>query len=216
LAGGDAIEAGLVTALNRPGGNVTAINSMNFGLGLGGKRLGLLRELLPQATRFGLLVQANQGNVQSIIGEARAAAAAIGQTLEVFSANSNAASREIEAAFAAVVQKRIEALMVGPSVLFNDRRAQLAMSAARYTMPTIFADRRDPEVGGLMSYGPNWTDLNRQVGIYTGRIPKGEKPGDLPVVQPTKFEFIINTQTARLIGIDVPATLLAVATEVIE
>ena len=105
LAGGDAIVAGLVPALNRPGGNVTGINSMNYGLGLGGKRLGLLRELLPQATRFGLLVQANQGNVQSIIGEVRAAAGAIGQTLEVFSANTN---REIEAAFAAVVQKRIE------------------------------------------------------------------------------------------------------------
>jgi putative ABC transport system substrate-binding protein len=168
---------------------------------------------LPQATRFGLLVQANQGNVQSIIGEARAAAAAIRQTLELFSASTN---REIEAAFAAVVQKRIEALMVGPSILFNDRRAQIAMSAARYTMPTIFADRRDAEVGGLMSYGPNWTDLNRQVGIYTGRILKGEKPGDLPVVQPTKFEFIINAHTARLIGVEVPPSLLAIADEVIE
>ena len=213
LAGVDAIEAGLVTALNRPGGNVTGINSMNIGLGLGGKRLGLLRELLPQATRFGLLVQANQGNVQSIIGEVRAAAGAIGQTLEVFSANTN---REIEGAFAAVVQKRIEALMVSPSTLFSDRRGQLAMFAGRYTIPTIFPDRSDAEGGGLMSYGPNWTDLNRQVGIYTGRILKGEKPGDLPVVQPTKFEFIINTQTARLIGIDVPPTLLALATEVIE
>jgi putative ABC transport system substrate-binding protein len=163
LAGGDAIEAGLVTALSRPGGNVTGINSMNIGLGLGGKRLGLLRALLPQATRFGLIVQSNVLTAQSTIEETRAAAAAIGQMLEVFSANTN---REIEAAFADLVQKRVEALIVSPSTLFNDRRAQIAMSAARYTMPTIFPDRRDAEVGGLMSYGPNWTDLKSP-----GRVP---------------------------------------------
>ena len=213
LAGGDAVEAGLVTGLSRPGANVTGINSMNIGLGLGAKRLGLLHELLPQATRFGLLLQSDIPSAPSNIEEARAAAAAIGQTLEVFSANTN---REIETAFAGLVQKRVEALMVSPTILFNDRRAQLATAAARYMMPTIFPDRRDAEVGGLMSYGPDWTDLNRQVGIYVGRVLKGEKPGDLAVVQPTKFEFIINAQTARLIGVEVPPSLLTRADEVIE
>jgi putative ABC transport system substrate-binding protein len=213
LAGGDAIEAGLVTSLSRPGGNATGINSMNIGLGLGAKRIGLLHELLPHATRLGLLLQSNVVSTPSNIEEAQAAAAEIGGALEAFFANTN---REIEAAFAGLVRKRIEALIVSPSVLYNDRRAQLATSAARYAIPTIFGDRRDAEVGGLMSYGPNWTELNRQVGVYAGRILKGEKPGDLPVVQPTKFEFVINAQTARLIGVEVPPSLLAIADEVIE
>jgi putative ABC transport system substrate-binding protein len=213
LAGGDAIEVGLVTSLSRPGGNVTGINSMNIGLGLGAKRIGLLHELLPHATRFGLLLQSNVRSAPSNIEEARAAAAAIGGTLETFYANTN---REIEAAFADLAGKQIEALMVSPAVLYNDRRAQLATSAARYAISTMFGDRRDAEVGGLMSYGPNWTDLNRQVGVYAGRILKGEKPGDLPVAQPTKFEFIINAQTARLIGVEVPPSLLAIADEVID
>jgi putative ABC transport system substrate-binding protein len=213
LAGGDAVETGLVASLSRPGGNVTGINSMNIGLGLGAKRIGLLHELLPHATRFGLLLQSNVRSAPANVEEARPAAAAIGGTLEVFYANTN---REIEAAFADLVRMRIEALIVSPAVLYNDRRAQLATSAARYAIPTMFGDRRDAEVGGLMSYGPNWTDLNRQVGVYAGRILKGEKPGDLPVVQPTKFEFIINAQTARLIGVEVPPALLALADEVIE
>jgi putative ABC transport system substrate-binding protein len=213
LAGADAIEAGLVTSLSRPASNVTGINSMNTGIGLGAKRIGFLHELLPQATRFGILVQSNIPSAQSSIEEARAAAATITQPLEVFSANTN---REIETAFADVVRKRVEALAVAPSILFNDRRAQLATTAVRYTMPTIFFDRRDSEAGGLMSYGPNWTDLNRQIGVYAARILKGEKPVELPVQQPTKFEFIINAQTARLIGIEVPPRLLAIADEVIE
>jgi putative ABC transport system substrate-binding protein len=125
-------------------------------------------------------------------------------------------SREIEAVFASLPQKRVDALMVTPSYLFSDRRVQLTMSAARHAVPTIFPDRRDAEFGGLMSYGPSWIDLNRQTGVYVGRILKGEKPADLPVLQPTKFEFVINTQTARLIGLDVPPTLLALADEVIE
>jgi putative ABC transport system substrate-binding protein len=213
LVGGDAVEGGLVTTLSRPGGNVTGINSMNTGSGMGAKRLGLLHELLPQATRFGVLVQSNTAAFQSNVEEARVAAAAIGVPLEVFSAGTN---REIEAAFAGLVQKHVDGLMVSPSSLFNDRRVQLATFAARYTIPTIFPDRRDTEVGGLMSYGPDWTDLNRQVGIYAGRILKGERPGDLPIMQPTKIPFIINVQTARLIGIDVPPLLLAIADEVIE
>jgi putative tryptophan/tyrosine transport system substrate-binding protein len=209
LAGADAVEAGLVASLSRPGGNITGINAMNVGAGLGLKRLGLLHELVPQAMRFGVLVQSNQVNAV----EAQAAAGAIERPLEVLSAGN---SREIDAVFASLAQKRVDALMVSPTYLFNNRRIQLAMSGVRYQVPMIFPDRRDAEVGGLMSYGPDWTDLNRQVGIYVGRILKGEKPDELPVQQPTKFTFVVNAQTARLIGIEVPATLLATADEVIE
>jgi putative tryptophan/tyrosine transport system substrate-binding protein len=228
LAGADAVQVGLVRSLSRPGGNITGINSMNAGLGLGAKRLGLLHELLPQAMRFGILValpslpssvtvqldlDEQLPAFQSIIEEVQVAAAALGRPLEVLPANT---SREIEAVFATLTQKRVDALMVTPSYLFDDRRVQLAMSAVRYAMPTIFPERRDAEFGGLMSYGPNWVDLNRQTGVYVGRILKGEKPADLPVLQPTKFEFVINTQTARLIGLDVPPILLALADEVIQ
>jgi putative tryptophan/tyrosine transport system substrate-binding protein len=213
LAGGDAVQAGLVKTLSRPGGNATGINSMNAGLGLGAKRLELLHQLLPQSARFGVLVEPGLPGFQSNVEEAQAAAAALGRSLEVLSAGTN---REIEVVFAGLAQKRVDALMVTPTYLFNDRRVQLTTSAVRYAVPTIFPDRRDAEFGGLMSYGPDWTDLNRQVGAYVGRILKGDKPADLPVVQPTKFTFIINAQTARLIGIDVPNTLLVSADEVIE
>jgi putative ABC transport system substrate-binding protein len=215
LAGADAVEAGLVASLSRPGGNVTGINSMNIGAGLGLKRFELLHELVPQAMRFGVLVQSNvpTSAVQSNVAEAQAAAAAIGRPLEVLSAGTN---REIDAAFASLLRNRVDALMVSPAYLFNNRRIQLAMSGVRYGVPMIFPDRRDAEVGGLMSYGPDWMDLNRQVGIYVGRILKGEKPDELPVQQPTKFTFVVNAQTARLIGIEVPAVLLATADEVIE
>jgi putative ABC transport system substrate-binding protein len=213
LAGVDAVEAGLVSALARPGGNLTGINSMNIGQGLGAKRIALLHELLPQAKRLGLLVQPIIPAANPNIEEARTAVAALGLQLEVFSASTN---REIETAFAEAARTRIEALIVTPGVLFNDRRVQLANAAARYTMPTMFSDRRDAEAGGLMSYGPDWTDLNRQVGAYVGRILKGEKPGDLPVVQPSKIPLIVNAQTARLIGVELPPSLPAIADEVIE
>ena len=147
------------------------------------------------------------------IEEAQAAAASLGLSLEILSVGTN---RESEAAFASLAQKRIDALMVPPLNLFNDRRVQLVTSAVRFAIPAIFHDRRDAEAGGLMSYGPDWTDLNRQSGIYVGRVLKGEKPADMPILQPTKFEFIINLQTARLIGIDMPPSLLAIADEVIE
>ena len=215
LTGVDALETGMVASLSRPGGNVTGINSMNTGVGLGIKRLGLLHELVPRAMRFGLLVQSNisSSSLQLTVAEVQRAAASIGRPLEILSANTN---REIDAAFASLAQKRVDAVMVAPTYLFNNRRIQLAMSGVRYAVPMIFPERRDAEVGGLMSYGPDWTELNRQVGIYVGRILKGDKPGELPVQQPTKFEFIINAQTARLMGIEVPATLLATANEVIE
>jgi putative ABC transport system substrate-binding protein len=215
LAGSDAVEAGLVASLSRPGGNATGINSMNVGLGLGLKRIGLLHEMVPKAMRFGVLVQSNvpTSAVELNVAEAQAATQAIGRPLEILSAGSN---REIDAAFASLPQKRIDALMVSPAYLFNNRRIQLALSGMRYGVPMIFPDRRDAEVGGLMSYGPNWTDMNREIGIYVGRILTGVKPGELPVQQPTKFAFVINAQTARLMGIDVPLALIATADEVIE
>ena len=151
LTGSDAVQSGLVNSLSRPGGNITGINSMNAGLGLGAKRLGFLHELLPQALRFGLLVQSDA--VFLAVEEAQVAAAALRTSLEVFAAGT---SREIEAVFASLPQKRVDALMVAPTYLFNDRRVQLTMSAVRYAVPTIFPDRRDAEFGGLMSYGPSW------------------------------------------------------------
>jgi putative tryptophan/tyrosine transport system substrate-binding protein len=182
LAGSDAVEAGLVASLSRPGGNATGINSMNVGLGLGLKRIGLLHEMVPQALRFGVLVQSNvpTSGLQLNVAEAQAAAAAIGRPLEILSAGNN---REIDVAFASVPQKRIDALMVSPAYLFNNRRIQLALSGMRYGLPMIFPDRRDAEVGGLMSYGPNWTSMNRDVGLYVGRVLKGAKPSELPVLQ---------------------------------
>jgi putative ABC transport system substrate-binding protein len=213
LAGGDAVQVGLVKTLSRPGGNATGINSMNAGLGLGAKRLELLHQLLPQSARIGVLAEPSLPSFQSNVEEAQAAAASLGRSLEVLTAGTK---REIEAVFASLAQKRVDALMITPTYLFNDRRVQLTTSAVHYSIPTIFPDRRDTEFGGLMSYGPDWTDLNRQVGVYVGRILKGASPADLPVVQPTKFTFIINVQTARLIGIDVPNTLLVSADEVIE
>jgi putative tryptophan/tyrosine transport system substrate-binding protein len=210
-AGADAVEAGLVTNLNRPGGNLTGTNSMNAELG--GKRLGLLHELLPRALRFGVLVHPTVPAAESNIAGAQAAATTMGRPLEVLSAST---AREIDVAFARVVEEQVAALMITPAQLFTSRRAQLVTLAARYAVPAIFPDRSFAEIGGLLSYSSSLMDEYRQLGIYVGRVLKGEKPGDLPVQQPTKFEFVINMQTARLLGITVPPTLLAIADEVIE
>jgi putative ABC transport system substrate-binding protein len=211
-SGTDPVQAGLVAALNRPGGNVTGIVSLSAELGA--KRLGLLQELLPGAARFAVLVNPNNAvATETLIKDAQAAAATIGRKIEVVSAGTN---RDIDTAFASLVQKRVDALMVGADPMFLDRRVQLATLAARYMLPAIGAGREFADAGILMSYGASNTDRYRQVGIYTGRILKGEKPADLPVVQSTKFEFAINLQTARLLGLEVPPTLLARADEVIE
>jgi len=209
--GADPVQSGLVASLNRPGGNVTGLSSMNTDLI--GKRLGILHELLPVAARFAVLVDPNAANAESTITDAQAAAAAIGRQIEVLTASSN---REIDAAFASLVQKRIEVLLVSPHTLFFNRRVQLVTLGVRHAAPAIYPTREFVEAGGLMSYGSSVPDIQRQVGIYVGRILKGEKPADLPVVRPTKFELVINLQTARLLGIEVPATLLAIADEVIE
>jgi putative tryptophan/tyrosine transport system substrate-binding protein len=209
--GADPVQAGLVASFNRPGGNVTGIVSMN--VQLGAKRLGLLHELLPGAARFAVLVNPNSPNVEVVRRDARAAAAAIGRQIEVLTASSN---REIDTAFASLAQMRADALVVAPSPLFDNRRVQLITLAAHHRVPTMYSQRECPEAGGLMSYGSSITDEFRHVGVYTGRVLKGEKPADLPVMQPTTFEFVINLQTARTLGIEVSPSLLALADEVIE
>jgi putative ABC transport system substrate-binding protein len=210
-SGADPIQEGLVGSLNRPGGNITGIASQS--VELTPKRLGLLHELLPRAARFAVLVNRNDPNAASMITDVRAAASTIGLQIEVFFAST---TREVEAAFASLAQKRAGALLILPSQFFIDRRAQLATLAAHYRVPASHSSREYVEAGGLMSYGASITDRYRQVGLYTGRVLKGEKPVDLPVMQSTRFEFVINLQTARLLGIEFPPTLLAIADEVIE
>ncbi len=210
--GADPVRAGLVASLNRPGGNVTGVNTMS--LELMPKRLGLLNELLPGAARFAVLVNpSNPFGAEPAITDVRAAAVAIGQQIEVFTASSN---RDIDTAFATLTQKRADAVVFTPDALFDSRRVQLAILAARHQLPALHWKREFAEVGGLMSYGSNVADVLRHTGIYTGRILKGERPADLPVLLPTKFEFVINLQTAKALGLEIPPTLLARADEVIE
>jgi putative tryptophan/tyrosine transport system substrate-binding protein len=211
ISGADAVQNGLVSSLSRPDGNLTGINSMN--VEIGAKRLGLLHELLPRALRFGVLDDPNVPAYKSNIATAQAWATSIGLAVEFLTASTN---REIDEAFARAVDKRVDALMILPALIFLPRRVQLTTLAARHAVPTIFGDRSFAEAGGLMSYSASATDQYLQAGIYVGRILKGEKPADLPVVQPTKFEFVINLQTARALGIEVPPELLAIADEVID
>jgi putative ABC transport system substrate-binding protein len=210
-SGADPVQSGLVASLNRPGGNVTGITSISAELGP--KRLSLLRELLPGATRFAVLVNSNAGGLEDLIADLRAAAAAIGCQIEVFNARTYG---EIDAAFASLAQWQADALFVQSTVLLNARRPQLATLAVNYKMPAIYPFRENTEFGGLMSYGPNVADNHRQTGVYVARILKGEKPANLPVMRPTRFELVINLHTARLLGITIPPTLLAIADEVIE
>jgi putative ABC transport system substrate-binding protein len=211
VAFADAVQVGLVGSLARPGGNVTGINTMVASLGA--KRFELLRELLPRAERYGVLVNPTVPGFETDVEFARTAAQTMGLSLEVLTANT---SREIDSAFARAVELRLEALAIARSQFFLDRRVQLTTHAVRQALPTIFSSRKFAEIGGLMSYAPSMADVFRQAGVYVGRILKGEKASDLPVAQPTKFEFVINTQIARLLGIDISPTLLAIADEVIE
>jgi putative ABC transport system substrate-binding protein len=210
-AGGDPVLTGLVASLNRPGGNVTGVSSMSAELGA--KRLGLLQELVPRAARFAVLVNPNNPLAEAFVADVRAAAAAIGWQVEVLTAST---SRDIDAAFAMLVEKRADTLLVGLDPLFVSSRVQLATLAARHAVPAIYPFRDDAEAGGLMSYGPSNTDLVRQAGIYTGRILKGEKPADMPILRATKFELVINLKTAKALGLTVPDKLLVAADEVIE
>jgi putative tryptophan/tyrosine transport system substrate-binding protein len=208
---GDPVELGLVSSLNRPDANLTGFTNMSHELVP--KELGLLHELLPRAARFGVLVTRTFTYVDRLTKDAQSAAAAIGRPVEILFAGTD---REIDAAFADLVQKRVDALLVIDDVVLVGRRTQILTLAARHAMPAIYSSRAWVGAGGLMSYGPFDYDQGRQAGIYTGRVLKGEKPADMPVMRATKFEFIINLATARAIGIEVPPTLLALADEVIE
>jgi putative ABC transport system substrate-binding protein len=211
VAFADAVQVGLVANLARPGGNVTGINSMSAELGA--NRVGFLHELLPRAQRFGLLANPTFPAFKSAVAATEAAVKSVGAALEVFTARTNG---EIDVAFARAIEHRVEGLTIANSLLFFDRRVQLTTYTIRHGIPTVFFDRSFTQVGGMMSYGSSTTELFRQAGIYVGRILKGQNPGDLPVMQPTKFELVINMQTAKLLGLDVPPTLLALADEVIE
>jgi putative tryptophan/tyrosine transport system substrate-binding protein len=209
---GDPIQLGLVASLSRPGGNATGFAQMNSEIAP--KRFELLHEFVPEATRFALLVEPNSTTTPPVIVNLQSVASAIGIPIEVFYAPGT--DRDIDTAFATLAQKRINALLVAPSSLFYERRTQIAALAARHAIPAVYWDSAFAEVGGLVSYGSRVTDQFHQVGVYVGRILKGEKPADLPVQQATRFELIINLKTAKALGLTVPPNLLATADEVIE
>jgi putative ABC transport system substrate-binding protein len=208
----DPVKTGLVASFARPGGNATGVN---FFVGeLGAKRLSLLHQLVPKAAHVAVLVNpANATAAESTSREVQEAARSIGLQILILNAST---SREIDAAFASLARERPDALFVAGDAFFLSRRVQFATLATRDRIPASYADREIVEVGGLMSYGTNLADSFRRIGVYAGSIVKGAKPADLPVEQPTKFEFLINMQTARALGIEVPPALLATADEVIE
>ena len=207
----DPVALGLVASMARPGGNATGVSFLLAELGA--KQLGLLRELVPTATRIGLLVNPNNTTSNAQTSNVVTAASALGVKIDVVSA---ADSREIETAFATLVRNRADALLIGTDPFLYSRRVQLATLASRHAIPTIYPVRENVEIGGLMSYGTSLTEVYHQVAAYTVRILKGAKPADLPVVQSTKFELVINVPTARALGLEIPPMLLARADEVIE
>jgi putative tryptophan/tyrosine transport system substrate-binding protein len=209
--GADPVQLGLVASLNRPGGNVTGFSAMY--VEVGAKRLGLLRELLPAARRIALLVNPRNASTEVVTKDVLAAGSTIGRQIEVITASS---VREIDTAFASFVQNRIDAILVSTDAFFVNRRVQLVTLATHHRVPGSYPGREFAEVGGLMSYGSSQADLSLQVGLYTGRVLKGEKPADLPVQVPTKYELVINLKTAKAFGLTVPPSLLAIADEVIE
>ena len=209
--GDDPVTTGLVASLNRPGGNMTG--SYMLTTGLEAKRLGLLHELVPRVTTIAALVNSNYPPAETQLRDLGEAAPRLGVQLVVLRAN---AESDFDAAYATLVQQRAGALLVCASPLFNGRRQQLVVLAARYAVPAIYEWRDFAEAGGLMSYGTILADAYRQAGVYAGQVLKGAKPADLPVVQATRFEFVINLSTAKALGIEVPPTLLARADEVIE
>ena len=208
----DPVSLGLVASLSRPGGNATGLNF--FTTEVNAKRLGLLRELVPAAGRVALLMNPiNALNTSATLKEVEPATRTLGLQIQVFNAST---SLEIDAAFAALVAWRPDALYVAPDGFFTSRRVQLAALGARHALPSSYSVRDHVEVGGLMSYGASLTDSYRQLGVFAGRMAKGAKPADLPVVHSTKFELVINAQIARMLGLTIPAGVLAIADEVIE
>jgi putative ABC transport system substrate-binding protein len=212
LVGDDPIKHGLVASLNRPGGNATGMSML--AVGVAAKRLDLMRELVPEVPLIAVLVNPTNPNVTTELTEMRHAARAIGQRIEIFEAENT--TNEIETAFASVAAAGARGLVVGADPFFNSHKVQIVHLAARYGMPGIYEWREFVEQGGLASYGTNLGEAMRELGIYVGRILKGVKPADLPVVQPTKFEFVINLRTAEALGLAIPPSLLARADEVIE
>jgi putative ABC transport system substrate-binding protein len=212
IATEDRVKLGFVASVARPGGNATGINF--YSGELTAKRLELLREVVPAATRVAVLVNpTNAMTTESTLRDVQSAARAMGLQIQVVNAST---SHEINAAFATFVRERPDTLFVGVDIFLNNRRAQLVNLASHYSLPAIFSNRDFAEIGGLMSYGSDIKDAFRQVGVYVGRILKGAKPAELPVVQASKFELVINAETARMLGLTVPPTLLATADEVIE
>jgi putative ABC transport system substrate-binding protein len=209
--GSDPIALGLVASLNRPGGNATGISFQT--VELVAKRLGLLRELAPAATRFVALVNPNAAFADTVVRDLQTSAKSLGLPVEVLRAGT---VREIDAAFVDLVQRPSSALLMTPDEFLSSRRAQIVTLAARHALPTIYPERDYSDIGGLMSYGPDIDYACQQAGVYAGRILKGEKPADLPVQQPTKFELVVNLSTAKALAIVIPNTLLALADEVIE
>ncbi len=209
MANGDPVAAGLVASLNRPGGNLTGVTI--FGMMAAGKRLELLRQLMPKAGTIAYLMNPNNPNRE--FDNVQAAARSVGQQILVLNADGG---REIDTAFATIAQQGVAALLVASDPLFFDRRDQLIALAARQAVPAIYYLRAFSQAGGLLSYGNNLADMYRQVGTYTGRVLNGERPADLPVMQSTKFELVINLKTAKALGLEIPPTLIAIADEVIE
>jgi putative tryptophan/tyrosine transport system substrate-binding protein len=210
--GANPVQAGLVASFSRPGGNVTGFSEM--ATELAAKRLGIMHEMMPGATRFVLLVDPPAAPQAAVIKVLQAAASAIGGQVEVL--NARGTLPDIEMAVESLAQRRADAIVINPSPRFYDLRVQFTTLAARRAVPAIFWDRAFPDAGGLMSYGSSVEDLFRQVGVYAGRILKGEKPGDLPAQQAAKFELVINLKAAMALGLTIPPNVLAIADEVIE
>src|SRR5215211_3910844 len=204
VGGGDPVKLGFVASYNRPGGNITGVNQLTTGLGP--KRLGLLREMVPTAATIHVLVNPTYSPTETHLTEVQEAARTIGQRIQLVHASTE---QDLDAAFATMAQARASALLVGADPFFNSRRDQIVALAARHAIPAIYEWREFAAAGGLMSYGTSLSDAYRQFGNYVGRILRGERPSDLPVLQLTRFEFVINLKTAKALGVKIPDTLLA-------
>jgi putative ABC transport system substrate-binding protein len=207
----DPVASGLVASLNRPGGNLTGVSYLSAELGA--KRLGLMHEMMPKVTDFAVLAHPNYPSSESLVSDVEAAARSLGLRIEVFNASTES---EIEIAFATLSAHRLGALLLANNPLFTTRREHIIALAARYSVPAMYNQWEFASAGGLISYGTSLPDVYRLAGVYAGRILKGDKPADLPVVQPTKFDLVINLKTAKALKLDIPPMLLARADEVIE